>query len=118
MIDRHGKTVYVSWQAHELIWLQAALSLPRHDRPAAYRDIAYMSGRAVSSVQRKALRLEKSCRADTAVESAVTRRAEPLGPSTFITPISAERLRGGNGRVCRSMRIVATGTHNGAAVNG
>ncbi len=49
MIDRWGNSVRVGWAAHEILWLEAAMSLPVLDRPAAYKDISELTGRSLHS---------------------------------------------------------------------
>lgn len=54
MIDRFGRSIYVGWAAHEIIWLQSAMTLPHGERQNAYRDIASMSGRSFIAVKAQA----------------------------------------------------------------
>lgn len=57
MIDRFGKHVSVGLSPVEIEWLKAAVSLPRRERMAAYREVAQMTGRKLSNVQHHAQRL-------------------------------------------------------------
>ncbi len=54
MLDRFGKPIYVGWSSHEMLWLDAALSLPYHQQIPAFRDMAAMSGRSFRAIQTKA----------------------------------------------------------------
>lgn len=47
-------TTSIGWSAKELIWLNAALSLPAYDFLMALEDISSMSGRTISAVASKA----------------------------------------------------------------
>ena len=58
MIDRFGDQVRVGFAPHEILWIKAALTLVYHERPAAYRDIAAMSGRSLPVIRRKANEIE------------------------------------------------------------
>lgn len=58
MIDRFGDQVRVGFAPHEILWIKAALTLVYHERPAAYRDIAAMSGRSIPVIRRKATEIE------------------------------------------------------------
>lgn len=62
MKDRFGKPVLVAWAAHEILWLEAALSLPKAERIAAYVDISSMTGRSIGAISGMAskIRYEKA----------------------------------------------------------
>ena len=60
MIDRFGNEVLVAWADHEVIWIEAALTLPIHKRKDAFRDIAYMCARTFQSVERKAYAIRRA----------------------------------------------------------
>jgi hypothetical protein len=58
VIDRYGRRIAVGWSDVEMLWLEAAMSLPtRAERKEAYRDISTMSGRPVLSIERMAWRV-------------------------------------------------------------
>jgi len=46
--------IRISWALHELLWLEAAMSLNVTERDAAFHDIAGMTGRTYSAVRTKA----------------------------------------------------------------
>lgn len=54
MLDRYGRPIIVGWSETEMLWVEAALSLPHFSRIAAYEDIAGMTGRPLAMIQRKA----------------------------------------------------------------
>lgn len=58
MKDRSGKTIYIAWARHEFIWLEAAMTLPKKQRLAAYRDISNMTGRSMDAIARQAYNIE------------------------------------------------------------
>lgn len=58
MLDRFGKTVRVAWAEHEILWLKAAMTLPRTERWEAFQDISDMTGRTFAAITYQAQRLE------------------------------------------------------------
>jgi hypothetical protein len=55
VIDRFGKTICVGWSAHEILWIEAAMSLgTRGERMQAFLDIASLTGRSYRNVRDKA----------------------------------------------------------------
>jgi hypothetical protein len=62
MIDRYGIPIYIGWADHEVIWLQAAMTLDHGERLEAYQDIASMSGRTFKAVKQKASDMRESDR--------------------------------------------------------
>lgn len=101
MIDRHGKPLYVAWSAVELIWLEAAISLPTElERMEAYRDIHLMAGRSYEAVKRKALNMlmekeEARLRREFGIISQARIRAMALPPSSLRQP-TKKQLMGGS----------------------
>ena len=99
MIDSSGKSIIVGWSVTELLYLDAAMTLPTKERPQAYEDIASMTGRRVATVYRKAssLREERiaAARLFLSRKPPKERKAEPptLSPSQFAPP-SMARLMG------------------------
>lgn len=84
MIDRFGKEIRVAWADHEIIWIKAALKLDRWDRPAAYQDIAAMSGRTEFQVKRKAREVREQMKKDAEILAslrAYPRRTLVPGPA-------------------------------------
>lgn len=57
MKDRWGRDSTVGYSEVELIWIRAALTLPRGERAAAFRDIASMMGRNLHAVLDKSYRM-------------------------------------------------------------
>lgn len=53
------KRVDIAWPEHHIVWVEAAMTLPRSERTAAYKDIAAMTGRTLSAVRCKAYWLEE-----------------------------------------------------------
>lgn len=53
-VSRGWKPANSIWLPHELIWLEAALTLPLIAKMFAYRDISVMSGKSVDQVKSKA----------------------------------------------------------------
>lgn len=74
MKDRYGFPVLVGWHDFEILWVEAALTLPKIERSAAYRDIASMSGRTFQAIQCKAQMIASQKRFDEAVARMVPRR--------------------------------------------
>jgi hypothetical protein len=99
MIDSSGKKIIVGWSARELLYVEAAMTLPTKERSQAYEDIASMTGRRVATVYRKAssLREERIAAARTFLghKPFKVREVEPpkLPPSQFAPP-SIARLMG------------------------
>lgn len=102
MLDRYGNRVLVGWALHELIWIEAALSLPsRALRAAAYEDIADLSGRGVLAVRDKANHMaalfrlaseaEQTARRILVAERSV-RRAPVTLPSDLRQPTMAQKM--------------------------
>lgn len=58
MLDRFGKRVVVGWAEHEVLWLKAAMTLPRIERWEAFQDISDLTGRTFAAVTYQAQRLE------------------------------------------------------------
>lgn len=52
--DRFGKPVFVAWADYQLLWIEAAISLDRPPRMAAFLDIAALTGRSLQAVKTKA----------------------------------------------------------------
>lgn len=59
MLDRLGLPIAVGWPPHHIIYLQAALALPRSEHTAAFQDIADLTGRSLNAVQSKAYALQR-----------------------------------------------------------
>lgn len=57
MKDRFGKPLALGWSAVEEIYIRAAMSLTKAERPAAYQDIADMTGRTKAAICSKADRM-------------------------------------------------------------
>lgn len=108
MIDRFGNALRVGWLEHEILWLEAAISLPFFQRQEAYREIAELTGRPETAVRYRAGQLKAAQErakavlvpARPAVWSA-KRRAACL-PTELRAP-TKEQLMAGNGR--RSRRV-------------
>lgn len=59
MIDRFGKKIVVGFAAHEILWIEAALTLPEHERLSAFQDIAGMTGRDLTTIIRKSIFVQR-----------------------------------------------------------
>lgn len=71
MKDRFGNRIDVGWAVHEEIWVEAALTLPKNMRTAAYQDIADMTGRSLGCVRFKAGNLASEQRLEAALRAFV-----------------------------------------------
>lgn len=58
-MNRWGDQVRVAWQEHELLWVRAALTLPKEARGNAFHQIADMRGCAYATVQSKGTAIRK-----------------------------------------------------------
>lgn len=95
MIDHWGNSIRVGWAAHELVWVEAALSLPTQDRREAYKDIASMSGRSYDAIRRMAVQLRAAQRrALEAMQRPVRVRLPATLPPTTIKPPTLAQLMG------------------------
>lgn len=93
MIDRWGNPIRVAWAAHELLWIEAALSLPMIERTEAFKDIAGLSGRDLEQVRRMAVTIRSAHRrAQEAMEQPV--KPVPLAPSALRPPTLAQLMGG------------------------
>lgn len=100
MIDRYGNNVVVAWAPHEILWVEAAMTLPLEERNEAFGDICAMSGRSFGSVRAQAYHIAYKKRKAAAVEAemaahriAVRPPAPPLAPSKII--VSRAQLMAG-----------------------
>jgi hypothetical protein len=97
MIDCFGHKINVGWAEHEDLWLEAANTLDRHERRAALKDIAEVTGRSYVRVSDRANRMrEREKRRLIASQRRVMRLPAhwSLGPSAIAAP-SRERLMAG-----------------------
>ena len=65
-IDRFGHDVILGWAAHEILWLEAALTLDVVERAEAYHDISEMTGRSVQAIRKKASTIQDEHRMERA----------------------------------------------------
>lgn len=100
MIDRFGNKITVYWAPHELLWVEAALTLPYRQRQEAYHDIAAITTRSVDNVRAKAHQIKHKAKLD-ALRAAQTRRTVmrlpdswKLPPSTLKPPTMAQLMGG------------------------
>jgi hypothetical protein len=96
MIDRWGNPVRVAWAAHELLWIEAALSLDVRDRMAAFTDIAELTGRPRETVQRMAANLRSARKREAEALRQPVRMAlpHPTPPSALRPPTLAQLMGG------------------------
>lgn len=99
-ISRFGYEVVVAWAPHEILWVEAAITLPLEERNEAFGDICAMSGRSFGSVRAQGYHIAYKKRKAVAIETeiaacrAVVRQpAPPLPPSTIV-PTRAQLMAG------------------------
>lgn len=89
MLDRHGQPIRIGFQAHELEYITAAMTLPLRERESAYDQISDLTGRAVSSIKNRARKLitEKRQRDKAFLEVALRKAwaSETVSRRTFVT---------------------------------
>lgn len=98
MIDRFGKPIVIGWHDHELLYIYAALTLPKAERIAAYPDIAAMTGRTIRQVQSKCFAVTYD-RQEAALERMrdkprQVKRVEAVAASSIRPLTVAERMKG------------------------
>lgn len=101
MIDRHGNRIDIGWAPHEILWLEAALTLRMTERMPAYQDIAEMTGRSVRAIQAKATGIIADSRATARrimVAGPADNHAWLKFPASQITPPSKAMLTAGRAR--------------------
>ena len=59
MLDRWGHPIIVGWSDHQILWIEAALTLDGQERRNAFQDIAELVGRPYASVWAKAVDIER-----------------------------------------------------------
>lgn len=110
MIASDGRDIQVGWSDHHIVWIEAAMTLPRSERTDAYRDIAAMTGRTLTAVRCKAYwigeqRHKEMIRAKARADMAASLARRPMvvagklgvstyAPPTAIKPIPKARLMG------------------------
>jgi len=105
MITKDGTEIIVGWSDHHIVWIEAAMTLPKNQRTAAYQDIADMTGRTLTAVRCKAYWIgEKRHNEQLRIEAARTRRVlvvdtgrgpyKPRLAPSQLAPISKARLMG------------------------
>jgi hypothetical protein len=94
VIDRHGKRVYVGWAEHEVLWLEAALTLPRDQQYAAFHDIAEMRGSTFATVARQAGHIAGVAHAKARALRLAEERARPVPPPLNVTVAKYRRHEG------------------------
>ena len=98
MKDRFGRTIYMGWAEHELLWIEAALTLPRDERTAAFKDIGEITGRTIQAIRFQARRIRARDRRHAAAAVVVKKqriKTPPhwaLGPSQLRQPSMAQLM--------------------------
>ena len=96
MKDRFGRTIYMGWAEHELLWIEAALTLPRDERTAAFMDISEITGRTMMAIRFQAKRIRKRDAKHAAAIAKKQRIKTPahwtLGPSQLRQPSMAQLM--------------------------
>ena len=97
MKDRFGRTIYMGWAEHELLWIEAALTLSRNDRTAAFNDVAEMTGRTMRAIRFQAQRIRKRDEKHAAAVAVKKQRVQTpahwmLGPSQLRQPTKAQLM--------------------------
>jgi hypothetical protein len=107
MIDHEGSEVVVGWADHEIVWLEAALTLPKNERAAAFQDIAELTGRTFCAVRSKSYWMNERKRL-ARLRMDVERNRKPMAiitwspgsgrrpklPPSELAPLSKARLMG------------------------
>lgn len=91
MKDRWGKAIIVGWAEHEILWVKAAIKLPRDERSEAFRDIAAMTTRTELAVREKAKAI----------------RAQQQLDAVLLAPPATRRVLVPNRAVYRSPRLAS-----------
>lgn len=86
----------IGWSPKELVWLQAALTLPAYEFLQACEDIAGMSGRTVSAIAAKARSLSAGSRPNCAPYRAAAKSLHRAAPEPWILvqPTKADFMAG------------------------
>lgn len=66
MLNRWGEHICVGWLPHEILWVEAAITLKTEARLNAFRDIADMRCCLVETVQKKATEVRNRIRQERA----------------------------------------------------
>lgn len=103
MIDRFGKPIRVGYSLTELIWIEAALSLDKIERRAAFHDIACLTGRSYKSIKDKASTIALAVWEQPV--AVVMRLPVVLPPSTFT--LSKAALMAGKAPTRKTREILA-----------
>lgn len=116
-VDRFGNMIQIGWWPHEVLWCEAALTLPKPDRTAALIDIAEMSGRSLGSVKHKvwdihARQKNLAAQAALAVSEAIAEQArlvalsKPVFETSIRMPTRSELMSGRSGALRRGGEMV------------
>ena len=89
MKDRFGQPTIIGYSEVEILWIRAALTLPRGERAPAFRDIAAMTGRNLHAVQDKAYKLREE---DAELRQRAIDLAKGYGTRSLMVPV--RRLSG------------------------
>jgi hypothetical protein len=95
MMTRFGqKNIFVGWAHHELIWVEAALTLDLAERRKAFHDIAALTTRSVDQVRGKARQLRDQKRRAAMAQRTVMRLPAhwQLGPSQLKQPTKLQLM--------------------------
>lgn len=97
MLDRHGKQIRVGCSATEMVLIQAALTLDRHEKTEGLKYIAERFGRSLQTVRDMAARLYQTKLDDRAAARVIQARQSKSVPveASQITPPSKARLMAG-----------------------
>lgn len=117
MIDRFGNTIQLGWWPHELLWIEAALTLPISERREALDDIATMSNRSLGSVTHKFYdlhhqRKKQAAQAALAVSKAIAEQArlvalsKPVFETSIRMPSRSQLMSGRSGALRRGGEMV------------
>ncbi|HCE08739.1 MAG TPA: hypothetical protein DEQ40_09100 [Oxalobacteraceae bacterium] len=92
MMDRFGRLILLGWPEHHILYVEAALTLPRHEKFAALYDIAEITGRSIKAVRMKANQLaakkiHDAAEAETARRILVAERYRPNRPAVLPTEL-------------------------------
>lgn len=102
-VDRFGRPIRLGFADHEILWIEAALTLWGRARREAFEDISAMTGRSYESIQAKAYKLTNA-RPRRSVPAPAVVAPQPV--NGFQRPrYSVQQLvqmTGGNSRRCKT----------------
>ena len=102
MLDRWGNPIVVGWPPHHIVWIEAALTLPRHERTQALKEIADMVGRPLVCVQKRAYALQAARLRPSEPRVVMVPGPAPFGPVPAFRGPTKAQMMAGSSRCARS----------------